>query len=295
MDELRILEEFRREPFDAARVRGTVRARLVEAIQAERDASASPRHSFQVARHGLVNQGLSYMRHARHKLGGMIGAEFRRRHILAAAVAVVVAGVAAGAALGGVQQVLNWFEGTSPNATVQQDYIQWKAAAAARNYALANANMAADAPTVDLSTVHGVLALQLTNGPAYLWSGDLSDGGACWLVQVSGESAGADLASAGDCITSQQAGTTSLVEVLSSADGSLLVLGRAPNATTASLATSDGTTINVPVVEGYFLASLTSGDTPQDLTTYDASGNQVGHETAPASLPTKTTSVGSGG
>jgi hypothetical protein len=232
--------------------------------------------------------------HGRHRHRGWMRPGSRRQVVVATSAAVIAA-VAAGAAFGGVQQVLDWFQGTTPTPAVEQDYVHWNAAADARNYALAHANMAADAPTIDMSTIRGVLALQLNDGPAYLWSGNLSDGGACWLVQISGESVGGEPASGSGCMTSTQLTTTSMVEEISSADGSLLVLGRAPNASMASLALSNGTTVSVPVVEDYFLASLSNGESAQDLTTYDAAGNEVANEAAPTSVPTTTTSVGGGG
>jgi hypothetical protein len=217
-----------------------------------------------------------------------------RKRVLVAAAAVLVAAVAAGAALGGVQQVLDWFQGTPPTPAVQQEYTHWNAAADARNYALARANMAADAPTVDMKTVHGILALQLDTGPAYLWSGDVSDGGTCWLVQISDQSVGGEPASSNGCMTAAQLASSSVIEGISAPDGSLVMLGRAPNATTASLALSDGTTVTVPVVEDYFLASMPSGESAQDLTTYNAAGDQVASASVPDSVTTTTTRIGGG-
>jgi hypothetical protein len=242
----------------------------------------------------ITNQGSPYPRsRGRNRLAGWIRPGSRRRGMVVFA-AVAVAAAAAGAAFGGVQQVLDWFHGTPPTPTVQQDYVKWNAAAAARNFALAHANLAADAPTIDMSTIHGVLAVQLDGGPAYLWSGKLSDGGACWLVQFSGDSVGGEPASADGCITSAQVASAALVEQISSASGSSLILGHAPNAASASLGLSDGTVLQAPVVEGYFLASISNGTSVKSLTTYDASSNEAGDGTIPAPLPMTTATVGTG-
>jgi hypothetical protein len=115
---------------------------------------------------------------------------------------------------------------------------------------------------VDASKAHGVIEIQTADGPQDLWAAPNDQGGVCWFIDFANDPAQNGVQPGfGNCETSTTPPPSNMtIDVpgwavthpsLSTFDGRVYV-----DAATVQLTLADGSTANLPVVEGFFLGSL---------------------------------------
>jgi hypothetical protein len=194
-----------------------------------------------------------------------------RRRLLIAALAVGL--VAAPVAIAFGSKLVDLFEGTPPTPAVQQDYITF-------NGSLTPAIQSKFAVhPVDLSQIHGVIAIQTSDGPVYLWSAPEHGGGACFFVEYADELAPA----AGGCATAASPNPKNILpgSYWTRSHASLqIVYGYTySGATSVEVDLTNGSTLQLPVTEQYFLAAIDANARVSRILSYDAQHNQVGEAT----------------
>lgn len=208
---------------------------------------------------------------------------WRRSRSLALAGVLAAAAVVVATAFGAANRLVGLFEGTPAPPLVQKNFIRWHAMANARNYALAQAGLAADAPTVDSSQAHGVLTLQIGDGAAYLWAAPRTDGGECWLLQF-GDAQTPDGTANGASACSARSTSPQITDgtYITALHPSLrILLGHAAGAASVDLQLAEGTSTTLQVVEDYFLAALDTNVKVTKITAYDANGAELATTTTP--------------
>jgi hypothetical protein len=211
---------------------------------------------------------LARARHSRRRYAGVV-----------AAVAVLVLAPATWAAV-------NAFEGTPAPQSIQQNFLQWDAQAAAREYALAQAGFTAKVPRAEADKAHGVLQLQTGDGPLDMWAAPATDGGTCSFIGWESDLNGADGTAYGygGCVpaTPQNGEDIAWGEVnLPPSHPNYWVLSGYVygDAATVDVVLADGRTTSLPVVEGLFMAAFDSEVKIDSLTARDAGGNVVATST----------------
>jgi hypothetical protein len=133
---------------------------------------------------------------------------------------------------------------------------------------------------VDVSKAHGVIEIQTADGPQDLWAAPNNQGGDCWFIDFANDQpVGSGQPGFGTCETSapppsniefEGPGWTATHPSLSTVDGRVYV-----EAETVQLTLADGSTANLPVVEGFFLGSFDKGAKVTQVTAYDKTGAKV--------------------
>jgi hypothetical protein len=203
----------------------------------------------------------------------------RRRYIaVVAALAVFVLAPATWAAV-------NAFEGTPAPQSIQQNFLQWDAQAAARQYALAQAGFTAKVPRAEPDKAHGVLQLQTGDGPLDMWAAPETDGGNCYFIGWESDlSRPAGAYGYGGCVpaTPQNGDDIAWGEVnLPPTHPNYWVLSGYVygDASSVDVVLADGRTTTLPVVERFFMAAFDSDEKVASLTAHDADGNVVATST----------------
>jgi hypothetical protein len=197
----------------------------------------------------------------------------RRRYALVAVAIIALFLVPTSVALRG--QITDLFEGTPAPPDVST--------------AFENNNRAADLatesgfqsrfPQADVSQAHGVLEVQTADGPEDLWVAPNDQGGTCYFIDWADDPAlAAGKFGFGGCGrqgTEQSDLNVNWVWV--EPHSSMMTLYGQVLVTAASVQVSlgDGSTRTLPVIEGYFLASLERGAQVERAQAFDASGAEV--------------------
>lgn len=146
----------------------------------------------------------------------------------------------------------------------------------------------------DVSKAHGVIEIQTPDGPQDLWVAPYDAGGQCYFIDYANDSVSQSGGKPGfgGCGTPAQAYSYSEIDPegpyytykhpnLLTIDGSVAI-----DATTVRITFHDGSTLTLPVVEHWFLASIPkpaqeSDANLENVTAFDAAGNQVADWTPP--------------
>jgi hypothetical protein len=200
------------------------------------------------------------------------------------------------------------FEGTPAPPVVQQKFALWEQVAGwVMNPSTGRLGPppapAAGSPSVDVSRAHGVLEVRLGDGLAayYMWAAPLTSGdGECALLSHT-DATGATIGNAGGsgyswCVRSGSSSDPrtwgSFGPATTTGAPSIRVSpGVAPGASSVEVTFADGTTMQTPVVEGFFLIPLhgqpgSLGSDPTKLVSYDTQGSIVGEtDYSPVPLP----------
>jgi hypothetical protein len=196
----------------------------------------------------------------------------RRRYVLVAAAAVALVLVPTSVALRGA--IADLFQGTPAPPAVSN--------------AFETSNKAADLstkkgfrskfPRADVSQAHGVLEVETTDGPEDLWVAPNDQGGQCWFIDFADDPPGPDGGQYGfgGCYPpSLDAIDWGSVWVYPHPTLGTLWGRVSVQATRVEADLADGSTLRLPVVENFFLASLSKDARVMDLRAYDASGAKV--------------------
>lgn len=204
-----------------------------------------------------------------------------RRPAVLIAVALAAA-VTAVPAIGVIAVIRDVFEGSSPTPQVQEHFRIWDDVAVSTAQAADATNALSHMPFVRAADVHGILALDADEATLYLWGANGDDGKHCWLIDI--EQPGGTTADSFIKFGPSGCASTNDVRWFESENvnlpGRVIVLGVVnADATSAELKLSDGSSVRVPVVEHYFLATLSDGQAPQEVVARAADGSVVGDAT----------------
>ena len=195
-----------------------------------------------------------------------------KRHVLLiAAVAFALVGVPTALAFG--NKLVDLFAGTPASPHIRQDYITFNGSLTQTIESKFSVR------PVDLSQIHGVLAVKTTEGPVYLWSAPEQGGGACFFVEYADE-LGPDAAG---CATAASPNAKNILP------GSYWTRSHAPlqiiygyaygDATSVEVDLTDGSTLRLPVTEQYYLAAIDANTNISRIVSYDTQNNQIGETT----------------
>ncbi len=140
---------------------------------------------------------------------------------------------------------------------------------------------------VDVSKAHGVIEIQTADGPQDLWAAPNDQGGDCWFIEFANDPPQNGVQPGfGNCETSTTPPPSNMTvngPGWSAAHPSLVTFdGRVyVDAETVQLMLADGSTANLPVVEGFFLGSLDKGAKVTQVTAYDKGGAKVAQMARP--------------
>jgi hypothetical protein len=202
-------------------------------------------------------------------------------------VTAVVALVAALVLVPATWAAVDAFEGTPAPQSIQQNFLQWDAQAAAQQYALAQAGFTAKVPRAEPDKAHGVLQLQTGHGPLDMWAAPASGGGTCEFIGWESDlSRPAGAYGYGGCVPAapQNGDDIAWGEVnLPPTHPSYWVLSGYVygDAATVDVVLADGRTTTLPVVERLFMAAFASQEKISSLTARDADGTVVATSTRP--------------
>jgi hypothetical protein len=218
----------------------------------------------------------------------------RPRRLMAAvgAVAALVVVVVATPAFGVGHALRDLFEGTPPTPDVIHDFESWNASRgwqpgqAPSTSPTASSSLSSEYPAVDPQQAHGLISVQLPEGPAFLWAAPLPDGRECAIFETTGAQGSQQGASWGggqsECASPTVPSPPALFgENARPSDIEHRVLtGKAPGASTVVITFADETTTKAPVVEGFFMVAVTGPlrslqTTATDVRSYDANGNLI--------------------
>lgn len=172
-------------------------------------------------------------------------------------------------------KIADMFEGTPAPPEVSTNFTAFNAMASLST----QQGFAENTPHADVSKAHGVIEIQTADGPEDLWAAPGDDGGTCYFIDFANDPPGpTGKLGFGGCNPSPppasninwSADWMVSHDLLLTFSGSVFV-----DAATVKLALDDGSTVTLPVVEGFFLASLDKGATVEQITAYDTAGEQV--------------------
>ena len=134
-------------------------------------------------------------------------------------------------------------------------------------------------PQADVKQAHGVLEVQTPDGPEDLWAAPNSEGGQCWFIDWANDPPGPDgrQFGFGGCYPVSVAEDIDWGAVWVPAHATALTLWghlRAA-ATRVEVDLASGSTLHLPVVENFFLASLSRDDRVTQIRAYDDAGARV--------------------
>jgi hypothetical protein len=200
-----------------------------------------------------------------------------RPRALLVAVAVIAVVVPAAIAFGGV--IRDLFEGTPPPPLVQEHFSRWNELALRPPTPAPNNWF----PVVDTSKAHGVLAVETSDGPLYLWAAPSADGRGCWLLQFARDAnPNNTVYGPSGCRTRPpSASEIAWSDFVNDSHPSLRILvGEAfGNAASVVVDLADNSTLRLPVIENFFLATTAQEATITRVTSYDRAGTQLAEST----------------
>jgi len=203
----------------------------------------------------------------------------RTRVVLAAGLAGLVL-VPAAVAVGG--KIAGMFEGTPAPPEVSTSFTAFNTMADLST----RQGFADNTPRADVSKAHGVVELQTADGPEDLWAAPSADGGTCYFIDFANDPPGptgdrgfGDCNPSGTPASNISWGVDWMVSHpdLLTLSGSVFVAAATVQATLA-----DGSTVTLPVVEGFFVGSLDNGAKVTQITAYDTAGKQVAQWVPPS-------------
>jgi hypothetical protein len=201
----------------------------------------------------------------------------RRRRLLVAALAAVLVAVPATVAFG--EDVLDLFRGMPPTPAVEQSFLGWNSMADQLNRHAAQKGFAHRFPYVDPSQAHGVVAVQTTDGPLYLWVAPRRGGGRCWLIQFGDEQSPKGVAQGVSGCDSLGVPSSPIQPgyYWTHDHPSLRVLyGQAfGGATSVRVELAGGISTELPVVDGFFLAVFDEATEVTRVASFDADGKEL--------------------
>jgi hypothetical protein len=191
--------------------------------------------------------------------------------------AAVVAAVAALVLVPATWAAVDAFEGTPAPQSIQQNFLEGDAAAAAMQAAMAQAGIARTVPRADAHKAHGVLQLETSDGPLDLWAApELNGEGSCWFAGWESDLHEDHATGLGSCtpVGGQAIDLTNYNDERHPAY--LVVAGSVTSAaTTLDLTLEDGSTTTLPVAEHLFVGALPRGSRVASIVGRDAAGNVV--------------------
>jgi hypothetical protein len=199
----------------------------------------------------------------------------RRRYTLMAALVAALLFVPSGVALR--HRIDDLFEGTPPPPTVVRGF---EASNKVADLAIRK-GFGASFPRADVAEAHGALEVQTADGPEDLWVAPNNEGGTCYFIDWANDPApNGDTFGFGGCDRTNPPTSEKSIDVglawvephptLWTLNGQVHV-----PATRVEVTFADGSTRTLPVVEGYFLASLDRETTLEQVAAFDASGAEV--------------------
>ena len=201
----------------------------------------------------------------------------RRRLLIATAVAALVV-IPAALAVG--SNLVDLFEGTPATPAIQADYINFNRSVTEGLRNRFSATAENGVRPVDLSQIHGVIAIQTSEGEVDLWSApEQGGGGACFVVQYAD---GIGPGSGGcDPATTPNADSILPGNYWTRSHASLQIIYGYTygGATSVEVDLTDGSTVRLPVTEQYFLAAIDTNAHLSRITSLDAQNNEVGQKT----------------
>jgi hypothetical protein len=206
----------------------------------------------------------------------------RTRHPRLVVAFAVLALVIVPTALAFRGKIVDLFEGTPAPPAVATVFSQFNKLADFST----QQGFAAKVPHADVSQAHGVIEIETADGPEDLWTAPSDQGGKCWFIDFANDPPGPNgQLGFGGCDPSPPPASNinwGDVWVVSHPDlmtvwGSVYV-----DAAIMQLTLANGSTVNLPVIEGLFLGSLAKTDTVTQLTAYDAGGNKVAEWASPS-------------
>jgi hypothetical protein len=149
--------------------------------------------------------------------------------------------------------------------------------------------IASKMPHADVSKAHGVIEIQTPDGPQDLWAAPSDQGGNCYFIDFANDPPGPTGKNgfSGCDPSPPPASHINWGEVWGPAHPDLLTIWGTVfvDGATVRVTLDNGSTLNLPVVEGLFLGSLTgsedslsSGEKVEKVTAFDAAGNQVAED-----------------
>jgi hypothetical protein len=205
----------------------------------------------------------------------------RRRYVLLATAAFALVLVPTSVALRGA--IADLFQGTpAPPAISNAFEASNKAADLATQEGFKS-----KFPRADVSQAHGVLEVQTSDGPEDLWAAPSDQGGDCWFIDFADDPAGpGGQPGFGGC--DRESPKPSSHIALSTEwelphPGLMTLSGQVfVSAVKVEAELKDGSRLTLPIVEGFFLASLQKGAQVSQLTAYDAAGAAVASWSRPS-------------
>jgi hypothetical protein len=182
--------------------------------------------------------------------------------------AVVAAGIAALLLVPTSLALRALFQGTPAPPAVRTVFADW----------FTRQGFASRYPQADVSQAHGVLEVQSPDGPEDLWVAPNDEGGQCWFIDWANDPPGPDgQFGFGGCypVPVKEAIDWGASWVPSHPTAQTLFGHVNDPATRAEIDLASGSTLHLPVVEGFFLASLAREDKVVQIRAYDASGEKV--------------------
>lgn len=206
----------------------------------------------------------------------------RSRPVLAVAVAALLA-VPTALAFGG--KLLGVFHGIPAPAGISTNFTASNRMADRMADASTRQGFALSMPHADVSKAHGVIEIQTPDGPQDLWAAPSDHGGNCYFIDYADDPPGpTGRLGFGGCDPSPApASNINWGQVwlrphpdLATVWGSVFV-----DATRVRVVLEDGSALDLPVVERLFLGSSARGARVEEITAFDAAGNEVAEWTKP--------------
>jgi hypothetical protein len=220
-------------------------------------------------------------RHPRRRRAVRVfGMPISRRYAALGGLLAVLA-VLATPAFGVIHRVRDLFEGTPATPLVEQHFSKWNEIGV-KPPAPPPDNW--NAPVVDTSKAHGVLSVQTSDGPLYLWAAPTGDGRDCWLLQFKRDgNPNNTVYGPSGCRGTRPAADSEIdwSDFINESHPSLRILvGQAfSHATSVVVDLADQSTVKLPVVESFFLATIAPDATVTKITSYDSKGTQLAEST----------------
>jgi hypothetical protein len=142
-------------------------------------------------------------------------------------------------------------------------------------------------PPPDLVNARLAVALESSIGPVYLWTAPKEDGGACWVIEITAlpRLSNGRVNTAGGCSPPPSAELPIVPgggEAGVGGESVRYVHGQVrPNIKRLQATLSDGSVVDLRLVDGFFLAELPSSQDVVGYSGFDASGAVVGNERVP--------------
>jgi hypothetical protein len=191
-------------------------------------------------------------------------------------VALVLALVVAPVAIAFSRHIVDFFEGTPAPDAVRAAFDASNRAADAA----VRKGFAAKFPNVDIRQAHGVVETQTADGPADLWAAPNDQGGQCWFIDFANDQpiGNGQQPGSGGCDPAVPPGSKITWGEFWVVHHSHLVTiygHLSANAASLKLTLADGSASTIPIVDRFFLTTLSRDARIVDLSAYDSKGKAV--------------------